>query len=73
MLKENKAIIKPASEKLLYIKPVKREKSYLNRKLTAYENNKNLIFCCIGSLDQATENDRKTLLEWLKKILNIKI
>jgi len=71
-IKENKAIIKPASEKLLYIKPVKREKSYLNRKLTTYENNNNLIFCCIGSLDQATENDRKTLLEWLQKMLNIK-
>lgn len=73
MFEAGRAVIKPASGKLLYIKPVKREKSYLNRKLTMYERNKNLTFCCIGSIDQATESDRKTLLDWLQEILNIKL
>ncbi|MDD3322127.1 MAG: Stealth CR1 domain-containing protein [Paludibacter sp.] len=71
MLKSNKAIIKPASENLLYIKPVNRGEKYLKRKLQMYENNKDLKFCCIGSLDLATKNDRNTLFNWLKGIIKI--
>ncbi len=73
VLKSGKAIVKPASEHLLYIKPVKRGKNYLNRKLNMFKNNKNLKFCCIGSLDLATEKDRNILLNWLKNILNIQL
>ena len=72
MLKSNKAIVKPASEHLLYIKPVKRGDNYLNRKLNMFKISNNLKFCCIGSLDLATEKDRNTLLDWLRNTLNIK-
>ena len=68
-----KAILKPSKEHLLYIKPVKRGKNYLNRKLNLFETNKNLKFCCMGSLDLATEDDRKRLLDWLGNNLNLNI
>lgn len=71
MFDANRIIMKPASEHLLYMKPVKRGENYLKRKLGMYDANKNLKFCCIGSLDMATENDRNTLLNWLGKILKI--
>ncbi len=73
MLDANKAIVKPANENLLYMKPVNRGEKYLRRKLSLYTRNESLKFCCIGSLDMATESDRITLLNWLTDILNIKI
>lgn len=72
MLDSNKAIMKPASENLLYIKPVNRTEKYLRRKLKMYGENKGLKFCCIGSIDMATEKDRNLLFDWLKEIINIK-
>lgn len=72
MLDEGKAIIKPATENLLYMKPVNRGENYLKRKLGMFDTNKDLKFCCIGSLDLATENDRQTLLNWLGNLLKIK-
>ncbi len=71
MFDAEKAIMKPAEENLLYIKPVNRGENYLKRKLGMFEANKELKFCCIGSLDMATENDRTTLLNWLKRIIQI--
>lgn len=71
MLESHKAIIKPSSKHLLYIKPVNRGDNYLKRKLAMYQANKKLKFCCMGSLDMATKTDRVTLLNWLKEILNI--
>ena len=73
MSEAKRAIVKPASEHLLYMKPVNRGEKYLKRKLNMYENNENLKFCCIGSLDLATENDRITLLNWLGKVIGVKI
>lgn len=71
MFDAEKAIMKAASESLLYIKPVNRGENYLKRKLGMFEANKELKFCCMGSLDMATENDRTALLNWLKNVINI--
>ena len=72
MLDAGKAIIKPSTDHLLYMKPVKRGENYLKRKLSTFETNKKLKFSCIGSLDLATEQDRKKLLDWLEKVINVK-
>lgn len=71
MLDAGKAIIKPSTDHLLYMKPVNRGENYLRRKLRAFETNPELKFGCIGSLDLATENDRTILLNWLKKVINV--
>ncbi|MDD3078755.1 MAG: Stealth CR1 domain-containing protein [Paludibacter sp.] len=73
MLKAGEAIIKPSSQYLLYIKPVKRGDKYISRKLKVYDDNKILKFCCIGSIDMATESDRMTLFNWLGKILKVSL
>ncbi len=72
MFDSGKAIMKPSNKNLLYIKPVNRGNEYITRKMNAYKNNVSLKFCCMGSLDMATEKDRNFLLNWLKTILNIK-
>jgi hypothetical protein len=72
MFKAGKAIREPVKNKFLYLKPVKRGDKYVTRKINTFELNTDIRFCCIGSLDLATNTDREKLLEWLEKVLNIK-
>lgn len=72
MFDQGRTIIKPSSDYLLYIKPVKRGDNYLKRKINSFETNSELKFCCIGSLDLATDEDRKALLDWLSNVINVK-
>ncbi len=72
MFDAGKAIIKPSTDHLLYMKPVNRGENYLKRKLRCFETNEELKFCCIGSLDLATEEDRIILLNWLGNVINVK-
>ncbi|MDL2322745.1 Stealth CR1 domain-containing protein [Bacteroidales bacterium OttesenSCG-928-A17] len=72
MLKEkrNQLIIK--NEKELYIKPVNRGELYVKRKIRDFDR-KHPRLICVQSLDQATETDRQTILNWLGSILNIRV
>lgn len=71
MFEAKKAILTSTNDVFLYMKPVGRGDKYVTRKLNAYQNNPGLKFCCIGSLDLATDDDRKELLDWLRQIMNI--
>lgn len=71
MFEAGRAVQTNTKNVFLYLKPVKRGDNYVNRKLNDYKNNPGLKFCCIGSLDLATDNDRKVLLAWLQEILHI--
>ncbi|HLP04784.1 MAG TPA: Stealth CR1 domain-containing protein [Paludibacter sp.] len=71
MFEAKSAILASCKNVFLYMKPVRRGDKYVTRKLNAYKDNPGLKFCCIGSLDQATDRDRKALLDWLQQILNI--
>ncbi len=70
-LKSGECVSEPKN-KLLYLKPVNRENSYIGRKLRSFENNSDIIFCCIGSIDLAIKEDKEKLFSWLKSILNVK-
>lgn len=72
MFESKKAILASTKDTFLYMKPVKRGNKYVSRKLNTYEKNNGIKFCCIGSLDMATEINRTELLNWLKRIINIK-
>jgi hypothetical protein len=72
MFEANRAILTPTKNVFLYMKPVRRGNTYISRKLTSFRNEENIKFCCMGSLDMATEADRNALLTWLKDILKIK-
>ena len=71
MFRKGLASIEPTNDVFLYLKPVNRGHKYLARKLKLFEQNPNIKFACIGSLDMATEDDRNTLKAWLSKTLNI--
>ncbi len=71
MLDAHKVFIEPASENMLFIKPINREQNYIKRKISSFNNDEGLKFCCIESLDLAEVNDRLELLNWLETILEI--
>jgi hypothetical protein len=73
MFEAGKAVLTSTQAVFLYMKPVRRGDNYVNRKLNIYWNNPELKFCCIGSLDLATDDDRNALLAWLQEILHIVI
>ncbi|SFB78344.1 Stealth protein CR1, conserved region 1 [Parapedobacter composti] len=73
MFRAGKAILESPKDKFLYLKPVKRGKQYVKRKIATYTANPDIRFCCIGSLDLATETDRSVLLNWLKTILDVNL
>ena len=56
----------------LFIKPVNRSTSYVDRKIKTLEDNPEILFCCIESLDLATEIDKQKIFEWLRKTIIIK-
>jgi hypothetical protein len=70
-LHKNDSIQKP-EEKLVFIKPVNREKSYVNRKIKLAKSKENILFCCMESIDLAKNEDRDKLFEWLRGILRNK-
>lgn len=73
MFEANRAILTSTKNNFLYMKPVKRGDNYVNRKQKDFKTNPGIQFCCIGSLDMATEKNRTELLNWLKNIYNIKL
>ena len=64
--------ISTTKNKLLYLKPVNRGKSYIERKMKTFENQPDISFCCIGSIDLASKEYQTRLFTWLKTILNLK-
>jgi hypothetical protein len=73
LMHQSGKIIKQSAKRLLYLKPGNRGNKYVNKKIRFFDTRPEIIYCCIGSLDQATESNRKTLTEWLQKtILNRK-
>lgn len=71
MFEANRAILTPTKNVFLYLKPVRRGAGYIPRKLNTFEQQKEIKFCCMGSLDMATEADRNELLLWLQRLLKI--
>jgi len=71
MFEANRAILTPTKNVFLYLKPVRRGANYITRKLNTFEQQKAIKFCCMGSLDMATEADRNELLLWLQRLLKI--
>lgn len=70
---KNKGCIGKSAKRLLYLKPVNRGGNYVDRKIRTFERNPEIVYCCIGSLDLANEQDRIRLFDWLKKVMNIQL
>ncbi|GHV36158.1 hypothetical protein FACS1894178_7050 [Bacteroidia bacterium] len=65
----HKKLIVHSAECFLFINHVKRGESYIQRKIRKFESDKRIKFCCIGSLDLASEKNQKIAFDWLKTVL----
>lgn len=70
---ESKACIKKSDCGLLLIKPAKKGISYVKRKIKVFENNKNILFGCIESVDMSENSVQDKLFDWLSTVLEVKM
>lgn len=63
--------IRNQEKKTLFIKPVSRGKSYIERKIKDFENDQDIHFCCIESIDMAPHSDQVKIFKWLQNLLEI--
>lgn len=61
----------PAKSNLFYLQPKKGKADYVRRKLERFKR-ENRKFCCLNSLDWATEDDRDAIIAWVDGKLGIK-
>lgn len=67
-LQANRYVLK--KDRGIYMKPVKRGESYVERKIQLQQEQQ-ALFACIQSLDQASEADRKRVFDWLEDVLSV--
>lgn len=60
-------------EKALLIKPAKKEIKYIERKKRTFEHDKEILFGCVESADLAQTEVQKSLFDWIKNLLEIKM
>ena len=63
--------IQNSEMKTLFMKPVRCNTSYVDRKMKVLENNSDILFCCIESIDMAEKADQQKIFNWLGELLNI--
>jgi len=56
----------------IYLKPVKKSRNYIENRLLLAETKPNVKFMCAQSLDMATNEDRKKIIQWLEDIIENK-
>ncbi|VBB48119.1 conserved hypothetical protein [uncultured Paludibacter sp.] len=65
--------VQESKNKLLFIKPARKGKKYIDRKRRKFEKNEHILFGCIESADMTKKDVRNKLFDWLKSLLNIEI
>lgn len=67
--KQGRCVTRPVKDNLFYLEPNGR-KGYIGRKLKLLDKG-NHRFCCFNSIDKASEEDMRLVLDRITKILNI--
>lgn len=57
----------------LYLEPRKDKPGIVYKQLDILKNNKTAFCCCMNSLDLCTEDERKSIFEWLCKLYNVQL
>ncbi len=67
---EGECIVKPREGRDIYVKPRKGYR-YMARKLRSFDRAGNAVFCCFNSLEDASEEDIRLAVNWIRKRLGI--
>lgn len=71
-MREGRCIVVPPKDKAIFLMPSKG-RSHIERKIKAYGDGKGYMFGCVNSLSEASEADRKRVLEWLRDCANLNV
>ncbi len=71
LYREGRCELRRANDNLLYMKP-NNNKEYVDEKLDMFVRNSHHKFACINSLDQATEQERVKIIEWIERRIGLK-
>ncbi len=61
-----------ASPNLAYLKPYGRSKNYIDRKIRSCENNPEIKFICVQSLEMCSVEEQQKVFTWMDKKLGLK-
>jgi hypothetical protein len=62
-----------ASSQAVYMQPHQRGDDYVDRKFTQCENDKNILFLCVQSLDLASKSDQDLVFKKMNQVLEIRL
>jgi len=62
-----------ASSQAVYMQPHQRDDDYIDRKFTQCENDKNILFVCVQSLDLASITDQENVFKRLNELLETQL
>lgn len=71
LLKENKLHLQPTKGKLFFLQP-KSEPGYVEKKMERLASMKDCKYCCFNSLDKASPDEQKMIVEWIEKRIGLK-
>lgn len=69
--RQGECIFLPPSKKILFLKPKAKYKHYISKRIKNNDHNKELLFGCINSLNQASNEEKKVFWEWISGRLNV--
>lgn len=67
---EGRVQVRPVDEYLFFLQP-KGRKGYVAQKMNRLLQMKNCKFCCFNSLDKATEEERKQIIDWIEERIGL--
>ena len=62
-----------ASSQAVYMQPQQRGDDYVDRKFTQCENDKNILFLCVQSLDLASKSDQDLVFKKMNQVLETQL
>jgi len=68
LLAGNKQVVNPG---LAYLQPFKRPENYIQKKINYCENNQDIKFLCVQSLDLCNKEEQDQVLGWLENLLQL--
>ncbi len=71
LYRAGKCKLRDAHENLMYLKP-KHNIEYTKKKLARFTSKPDCKFGCFNSVDQAEEQERKLIIDWIKKRIGLK-
>lgn len=70
--REGGCIVRPGKGRAFFLKPAKGRKGYVARKLAEADSNDRLLFGCVNSFDQASDEEKAMFRTWLEKRMDVK-